>query len=86
MNLTYRVIIEPDGKGYHGFVPSLPGCHTWGKSIMATKKHLNEAIVVYLEALLQEDGVIPKDSSLESFESVDISRRPRRAGARRQYA
>ncbi len=27
---NYTVVIEPDEDGYHGFVPSLPGCHTFG--------------------------------------------------------
>ena len=31
--LNYRTIIKKDGKYYHGFVPSLPGCHTQGKTM-----------------------------------------------------
>ena len=41
---TYRTIIEPDDKGYHGFVPLLKGVHTSGKTIEETKKNLDEAI------------------------------------------
>ena len=51
MDATYRVIIEKDSKGFHGYVPALRGCHTWGKTIEETKKHLNEAIGLYLESL-----------------------------------
>jgi len=36
--LTYRTIIKKDGKLYHGLVPTLPGCHTQGKTIEETKK------------------------------------------------
>ena len=44
-NYTFRVIIEPDeNNAFHGFVPSLPGCHTWGYSIEETRKNLKEAI------------------------------------------
>ena len=35
---TYRTIIEPDEKGYHGFVTLLKGVHTIGKTIEETKK------------------------------------------------
>ena len=49
---THRVIIEPDERGYHGYVPALRGCHTWGRTIAATKRHLREAIVVYLKSLI----------------------------------
>ena len=32
-NFTFRTIIQKDGEGFHGFVPSLPGCHTYGETI-----------------------------------------------------
>ena len=54
---TYRTIIEPDGKYFHGYAPALPGCHTFGKTISETKKHLREAIEVYIETLVYE-GVV----------------------------
>lgn len=47
----YRTIIEPDEKGYHGFVPLLRGVHTVGDTIEETKKNLEEAIKVHLEGL-----------------------------------
>ena len=37
---AFRTIIEPDEKGYHGFVPLLKGVHTIGKTIEETKKNL----------------------------------------------
>ncbi|MSR85742.1 type II toxin-antitoxin system HicB family antitoxin [Candidatus Uhrbacteria bacterium] len=49
MNATYRIIIEPDKKGFHGYVPALKGCHTWGKTIMETKRHLQEAMSLYIK-------------------------------------
>ncbi len=51
---TYRTIIEPDDKLFHGYVPALPGCHTFGKTITETKKYLKEAIELYVESLMQE--------------------------------
>jgi len=55
--LTYRTIINKDGGGYHGFVPSLPGCHTQGKNIEETKKNLpNEERIFKL-----------KDARIEKF-------------------
>lgn len=52
MNITYRIIIESDKKGFHGFVPALKGCHTWGRTIVETKSHLKEAITLYFESLV----------------------------------
>ena len=41
---TFRTIIQKDTAGYHGYVPSLPGCHTQGKTIEETQLNLKEAI------------------------------------------
>lgn len=55
---TYRTIIEPDEKGYHGFVPLLKGVHTVGDTIEETKENLEEAIRCHLEGLTK-DGITP---------------------------
>lgn len=72
---TYRIIIEPDGKYYHGYVPSLPGCHTFGKTIDETKKNLREAIEVYIESLIDDKQKIPQDLSFESFETISLNQK-----------
>lgn len=86
MHCTYRVIIEPDTKGYHGYVPALRGCHTWGKTIVETQLYLREAIAAYLESLIADGAPIPNDQSFESFETVLVQPRRPRVGRRRQYA
>lgn len=70
---TYRTIIEPDEKGYHGFVPLLRGVHTVGDTIEETKKNLEEAIRCHLEGL-QKDGIIPpqEKDSIEAIQTVTI--------------
>ncbi|MDP3956702.1 MAG: type II toxin-antitoxin system HicB family antitoxin [bacterium] len=72
---TYRIIIEPDGKFFHGYVPALVGCHTFGKTITETKKNLREAIGLYLEVLLSEKQTIPRDLSFESFETISLDQK-----------
>jgi predicted RNase H-like HicB family nuclease len=69
---TYRVIIEPDGDAYHGYVPSLPGCHTHGATIEETRMYLRDAMSLYLEQLAEEKSDIPQETGLESFETVSI--------------
>lgn len=71
-NHTYRIIIEPDGKAFHGYVPSLPGCHTHGKTIAETRKYLREAMSLYLGHLVAKKEVIPNERGLESFETVAL--------------
>ncbi len=70
---AFRTIIEKDGKFYHGSVPALPGCHTYGKTIDETKKFLNEAIEGYLVSCRKHGDPIPEDNAYYSFETVSFS-------------
>ena len=68
---TYRVIIEPDERNtFHGYVPSLPGCHTWGETIEEAKKNLKDAIRAYIASLIADKEPVPKEVGLEFFETV----------------
>ena len=64
---TFRIIIEPDGKNaFHGYVPSLRGCHTCGKTIEETKGNLKEAIKCHIQGLRKDHEPIPQEeNSLE---------------------
>ncbi|OGY07868.1 MAG: hypothetical protein A2700_00500 [Candidatus Blackburnbacteria bacterium RIFCSPHIGHO2_01_FULL_44_64] len=71
---TYRMIIEPDEKGYHGFVPLLRGVHTIGKTIEETKKSLEEAIRCHIEGLLKDKERIPQEeNAVEIVHTLTIS-------------
>jgi predicted RNase H-like HicB family nuclease len=70
--LTFRTIIQKDGKYYHGFVPSLPGCHTQGETIEETKRNLREAITGCLVVYAKHNIPISKEEGLESVESFDM--------------
>lgn len=52
MSYTFRTIIEKDGKYFHGYVPALLGCHTFGKTIEETQRNLKDAIKVYIESII----------------------------------
>jgi antitoxin HicB len=53
MPLKYRIIIEKDPEEgvYIASVPSLPGCHTFGKNAKEAALMAEEAIEVYIETL-----------------------------------
>ncbi len=55
---------------FHGYVPALSGCHTFGKTIEETQKNLKDAISVYVSSLIADGEKIPEDNSFESFETV----------------
>ena len=72
--LTYRTIIQKDGQYYHGFVPSLPGCHTQGDTIEAAQKNLREAITGYLKVLHQVKQPIPTETGIEAIETFEVQK------------
>lgn len=74
---TFRVIIEPDeNRTYHGYVPSLSGCHIWGESIEDIKVNLREAIPCHVAGLLIDGESIPQESEMyeliETFSDKDF--------------
>lgn len=75
---TFRAIIEPDEKGYHGFVPILRGLHTCGKTIEETKKKLRDAIRCHIAGLLKDKEEIPQEEDtleiIQSFTKEDLKK------------
>jgi predicted RNase H-like HicB family nuclease len=74
---TFRVIIEPEKpRGYHGFVPLLPGLHTSGNTLGAVKKNLKEAIICHVQGILKEDFFEPPTRNggevFRAFESSEL--------------
>jgi antitoxin HicB len=68
---TFRVIIEPDENNtFHGYAPSLPGCHTYGKTIEKTKKNLKDAIQSYIVSLIDDKKPVPQEKGFESFTTI----------------
>jgi len=61
MSMHYAVVLEPGESGWIiASVPSLPGCHSQGKTREEALSNVHEAIQGYI-AVLQEDGEpIPK--------------------------
>lgn len=67
----FRTIIEPDDpKGYHGFVPLLPGVHTVGKTIEEVRENLKEAILCHIQGMVKDGLEIPQEE--KSLEGVVI--------------
>jgi predicted RNase H-like HicB family nuclease len=75
---SFRTIIEPDDpKGYHGYVPSLPGVHTCGDTIEEVKINLKDAIACHVQGLLKDKLSIPQETdaleSIQTFSETDFT-------------
>jgi predicted RNase H-like HicB family nuclease len=46
--------IEKDEIGFHAWSPELPGCHTHGETQELAMHNLKDAIVLYLEDVMEE--------------------------------
>jgi len=54
-NCNFTVIMEKDEPdGYLAYVPSLPGCYSWGSSKKEAKENICEAITGYIELVQQQ--------------------------------
>ena len=62
-NRTYRIVLrkEPEG-AYTAFVPSLPGCITWGENVDQALEMAKDAITGYIAVLEEEGESIPDDN------------------------
>lgn len=59
---SFRAIIEPEEpKGFHGFVPLLPGLHTYGATLPEIKSNLREAILCHVQGMQKDNERIPQE-------------------------
>lgn len=76
--LRYNIIFRPEPEG--GFtvtVPALPGCVTYGKTLIEAKRMAVDAIKACLVSLKKHNDPVPTDN--ESFiTSVDLPQSPQR--------
>lgn len=58
----FRLTIEshPEDGGYLAYVPTLPGCQTWGGTYEAASRNAKEALAVYIETLTANADPLPK--------------------------
>jgi len=72
---TFTAIIEPDEDGYHAYVPALPGCHTWGRTIDEARANLVEAVELHIESMRADGEEVPfePDSLLVTRVTVPLA-------------
>jgi predicted RNase H-like HicB family nuclease len=67
MSASFVAIIEPDEGGYHAYVPSLPGCHTFGDTIDEARRNLLEAVELHIEVLREHGDPVPVEADLTNL-------------------
>ena len=67
--MKFRIVVEPDEDGvFVASCPSLPGCHSHGRTRDEARSNIREAIALYLESLREHDEPIPPGISEDVVE------------------
>jgi predicted RNase H-like HicB family nuclease len=72
--LAYSLVIDAQAgeSGYLAYFPSLPGCHTWGRTHEEAVKYAEEALIGYLEALQINGQALPQEAQLPGDISLGV--------------
>ena len=83
-DVTYRVQLERDDDAWLARVPSVPGCHTFGRSLDQARRRIREALSLWVDdaetAVLTFDIRLPRQLRQE----VDRARSARDRSAEAQ--
>lgn len=55
--LSFKVVFEPDGDGWHVAIPSVKGCHTSGQSLGQARRNIREALACCADVFDDPDQV-----------------------------
>jgi len=71
--LNYKILLKKESEGgFTVFVPSLPGCITYGDTLDEAIEKAKEAIELYIESLKAHGEEIPTEENLLEYTlSVD---------------
>ena len=61
--LTFHVVYEPDGSGWHARIPNVSGCLTWGRSLSEARRNIREALST-CEDVFDDADLVARDAEL----------------------
>ena len=64
---TFRVVLEPDGEGWHIYVPELRniGASTWGYTQAEALNYIKEVLEMIIEEFYEEGKSLPEADAME---------------------
>jgi predicted RNase H-like HicB family nuclease len=71
-DIAYRMVVEEKDGVYVSSFPSLPGCHTWGKTFEEAIKNAEEALALYIETLVANGDRIPVETATDESVSLGL--------------
>src|SRR5262249_26250961 len=71
LRFAFAVRLDPDEDDtLHGWVPALPGVHTFGDTEEETLAGLREAVQLHVESLLRDGLPVPDDAQVAGAEAL----------------
>jgi len=65
---NFRIMLRKEPEvGYTAFVPSLPGCVTYGETIDEAIEMAREAVELYIESLLEHNEPVPTEEEVFEY-------------------
>jgi len=62
----FTCVLEADtDEGWHAYIPTVPGCRTWGCSIVAARRYIREALATCVDVLGENAARIARDAILD---------------------
>lgn len=56
-SMEFRVVVEPQLRGFHAYCPNLNGCHSWGQTVEEAMQYMEEALQYYVDHI-GEDATV----------------------------
>lgn len=72
---TFPIIIEkePEDPGYFAHSPILPGCVSDGLTVEETRENMREAVVLYIDVLIERGLPIPQPAEAAVIVLEDLT-------------
>ena len=68
--MKYGVVIEKSDNGFGAYVPDLPGCAVVGDTVEDTKRLIESAVIMHLNAMRADGDFIPKPTTIVDYVEV----------------
>ena len=68
--MKYLVVIEKSDNGFGAYIPDLPGCAVAGDTIEETRRLIESAAIMHLNAMRDDGDPIPSPTTIVDYVEV----------------
>jgi predicted RNase H-like HicB family nuclease len=68
--MEYVVVIEKSKDGFGAYIPDLPGCAVVGDTVEETRRLIESAVVMHLEAMRKDGDAIPEPTTTVDYVEI----------------